>query len=524
MNTLKHLFSAFNLLILTSSSLAQTTPSVWPITSVELYQTGAMVEHSDSVRFEGEDLKLKVSGLGVNINRQSIQVDLPNGIVLESLSYKIVESDNLNKGKLKSVNDSIVLLKFQKQMFEALLHTLNEEKAFLQANREIGSDQEVLLVDDLIEMADFLRERNQDLGLEILDVQLDISSLEKKIEILKREREFLNSQGKGHDGVATLHLSNISSNSTTEYLSLRYLTNEASWSTNYSLYFEEGEVFVKRHAKVQQNTGVDWTEVDVELVSGRPQKSLKPNGFESWIIEEDRSIARVDLDDSQSVAYRASSDDIELDKSTSFAGDTRFRFEVDEAVNLKSSSYSVKVDIENFTLEGDVEYYAVPAINSSAYAIIRCSEWSDKRLMNGRAEVVSSNSYLGWYHLRVPIVGDTLDVNLGADPHVLCSRSLKAESSTVKRFAGKNQVVQTWELAVENTHSDTTKVNLADKLPKVKNVDADIEITTTTNDGGLIDSAKNEISFDIELAPLERTTVTYVLTVTYPSSMNLKNL
>jgi uncharacterized protein (TIGR02231 family) len=285
-------------------------------------------------------------------------------------------------------------------------------------------------------------------------------------------------------------------------------------------------VFVKRHAIVQQKTGIDWSEVDVELVSGRPQKSLKPNGFESWVIEEDIIATMIDSDASHSGAYRASSEEIELevDKSTSFAGDTRFRFEVDEAVNLKSSFYSVKVDVESFTLEGDVEYYAAPAINSSAYAIVRCNEWSDKRLMSGRAEVVSSNSYLGWYHLRVPIVGDTLDVNLGADPHVLCSRSLKAESSTVKRFAGKKQVVQTWELAVENTHSDTIKVNLADKLPKAKNSDADIEITTTTLDGGAIDSAKNEISFDVELAPLERRTVTYVLTVTYPSSMNLKNL
>ena len=170
-------------------SVAQ-TPEVWPISSVDIYQSGALIEHSDSVNFRGEKLELIVAGIATGINRNSIQVDLPNGIVLESINYKRVASDNPHTLAMKSISDSISLLKFQKQMYQALLHTLNEERAFLQANRKIGSDQEVLLVDDLIEMADFLRERNQDLGLEILDVNLDITTAESKIkDVEKRKSE-----------------------------------------------------------------------------------------------------------------------------------------------------------------------------------------------------------------------------------------------------------------------------------------------------------------------------------------------
>ena len=136
--------------------------------------------------------------------------------------------------------------------------------------------------------------------------------------------------------------------------------------------------------------------------------------------------------------------------------------------------------------------------------------------------MVTSNTYLGWYNLLLPIVGDTLDVNLGNDPYVMCSRELLSESSTVKRFAGKKQVVQTWELSVENSHSDIISVSLEDKLPRTNN--SDIVISVVTEDGGIVHSASNEISFEFELSPFERRTVTYVLTVTYPSSMSLKNL
>ena len=501
-------------------SVAQ-TPEVWPISSVDIYQSGALIEHSDSVNFRGGKLELIVAGVATGINRNSIQVDLPNGIVLESMNYKRVASDNPHTLAIKSISDSISLLKFQKQMYQALLHTLNEERAFLQANRKIGSDQEVLLVDDLIEMADFLRERNQDLGLEILDVNLDITTAESKIQDLEKRKNELTNSGGGVEGEIHLLLTNVSRNTKTEFVTLRYMTSKAGWTPQYSLYYEEGEVFVKRQAQVQQKSGIDWNGVEVSLLSGRPAESLMPNDFEDWIIEQDSpSYVRA------GISYDAMEDEevIEFDKSASFAGDTKYSFSIEGPVNLKNFGNTRKFEIGDFILEGEIEYYAAPAINSSSYAMVKCSDWADKKLMPGRANVVSSNSYLGWYHLNIPVVGDTLDVNLGNDTHVLCSRQLSAESSSSKRFGGKKEVIQTWELAIENTHSDTIKVRLADKLPRVQNRNADISISAASTDGGVVDSATNEIGFNLVLAPLERRVVTYVLTVSCPSSMSLKNL
>ena len=68
-------------------AIAQTSHTVWPITSVDLYQSGAMIEHSDAVEFDGKSLKLNIRGIATGINRNSIQVDLPIGIVLESFCF-----------------------------------------------------------------------------------------------------------------------------------------------------------------------------------------------------------------------------------------------------------------------------------------------------------------------------------------------------------------------------------------------------------------------------------------------------
>ena len=234
-------------------SLAQTN-GFWPITSVDLYQRGAIVQHSDSVLFEGKMAEVVIDGLATNIDRQSFQVELPNGIILDGLNFKTIQFENTENNGLKSLNDSIHLLKFQIQIFESMLITLNEERAFLQANRKIGSSQEVLLVDDLIEMADFLRERNQNLGLDILDVHTDINNAQKQLDKLKKRKSLIKISGSDLSGRLTLNLSNVSANSRTEYITIKYLTTEASWTTKYNLYLEEGEVFVKRQASIEQNS------------------------------------------------------------------------------------------------------------------------------------------------------------------------------------------------------------------------------------------------------------------------------
>ena len=53
-------------------------------------------------------------------------------------------------------------------------------------------------------------------------------------------------------------------------------------------------MFVKRQASIEQNSGIDWNDVNLELISGHPEKSLKPNGFEDWVIEESSKFTHVD--------------------------------------------------------------------------------------------------------------------------------------------------------------------------------------------------------------------------------------
>jgi hypothetical protein len=287
------------------------------------------------------------------------------------------------------------------------------------------------------------------------------------------------------------------------------------------VFYEEGEVFVKRNASISQDSGVDWSGVDVVLVSGRPASSLAAEQFEDWVLESQPQAESIRI---SAVMMDVDGAGARLDGNHSFAGNARYSFPLETPVVIGGEGHSVRVEIDDFILGGDIRYYAAPAVNAEAYANVRCADWLGNELMMGMAQVMAGNSYLGSFNLKVPTVGDTLVLPLGADPHVLCSREMKGESSSSSFFGGKREVVQTWELSVENSHTDSITVNLVDKLPRPRSLDGKIEVSAVASDSGVVNDITHEVEYLLKLAPLERRTVTLVITVRYPSSVNIDNL
>ena len=185
------------------SSSAQTSFSL-PISSVEIHQDGARIVHSGPVQLKTTVCTIEISDLAHDLDFNSISIDMPEGSSLESISFDVRARPSSHTNELSMVLESLSKLDVKTRMLEAVLHTYKEEQLFLSANRSIGSSQEVLLVDDVIEMADFLRERNQSLALDILDVSLDIESLELESAELEARKTALELVGSDLEGVITL--------------------------------------------------------------------------------------------------------------------------------------------------------------------------------------------------------------------------------------------------------------------------------------------------------------------------------
>jgi len=528
----KHFF-AFLALVFINQTLVSSQDvesEIWPVTSVAIHEAGAHVSHTGLVSFTGSTVEVEVRGVAADILASTIKVNLQPGVTLQSMSCEVVSHSGVRSESLEEVSLAIDSLDKQVRVFEVEINTLLEEIQFLKANRKIGSHQEVLLVDDVIEMADFLRERNLDIGLEILYAEISVKSLKENLTKLLQIKNELISLGADKEGVVHMTLTHVASKPKTSLVTFSYLTPSASWSPEYEVNYDGSSVTFQRNAVVVQSSGIDWKGADIVLVSGKPSGSLSPAAFDDWIVSIN-SQSNISIRGARSNStflnidgmHIRNDDDVEEFQDDTFAGSARYHFTVKPHTVINGDGKPVRVEINEFKLPGDVRFYAVPAVSSEGYATVRCPDWLGNDLMKGWAQVVSGNSYLGNFLMELPTVGDTLILPLGANPHVLCSRELKAEDSKSSVFAGKKTVVQTWDLTVENDSDDYISVDLVDKIPRTLVRESDVELTVDVSEGGVVDFINNEVVFPLNLEPFEKKVVTVVLTVKYPSSAKINN-
>jgi len=517
---------SFFLLCLISSS-AQTSFSL-PISSVEIHQKGARIVHSGPVQLSTTVCTIEISDLSHDLDFNSISIDLPSGSSIEAIHFEVRNRLSSQTNELSVVLESLSKLDVKTRMLEAVLHAYKEEQLFLSANRSIGSSQEVLFVDDIIEMADFLRERNQSLSLDILDVSLDIESLELESAELESRKVALELVGSDLEGVLTLDIKNTIVYKSNQNLTIKYLTPSAHWGPEYEVNFSSDGILVKRYASIAQASGLSWSSVPLTLFSGRPSGSLAPSPFLNWILTTSsgyRMIACPSFGDiEEEISPNTTSQtSTKFQLTSSYIGKTRYRFELESTSIIASDGTPTRVEIDAFPLQGNFRYFATPALNSEAYTTVRIADWSGHKLMDGKAQIIVDNTYLGSFPLQLPVIGDTLVMSLGSNPHVLCSRELSEEFSN-STFLSRKKVTSTWILAVENTLADSISVDLIDALPQSSTREGDIDIVISASPSGEIDLINHLVTYPLELAPGERREVFLTINVTYPRRSILRGL
>ncbi|MDG2310764.1 MAG: DUF4139 domain-containing protein, partial [Flavobacteriales bacterium] len=297
------------------------------------------------------------------------------------------------------------------------------------------------------------------------------------------------------------------------------------WSPEYEVNFSSDGILFKRFASVAQSSGLPWNALPLTLVSGRPSGALKPRPFGEWALSTDASSRRPSFSKSnpgklanrQMDAYYVE----ESQEDVSFVGKTRHRFELESSPVISGDGMPSRVEIDSFYLEGEIRYFAAPAINTEAYSTARIKDWSGNKLMNGKAQIIADNAYLGSVSLDLPVIGDTLVLSLGANPNVLCSRELSQKDSKAS-FLSRKKVISTWVLAVENFQTDSISVDLVDAIPYAMTNEGDIEVNVEVSEGGRVDRINHQVVFPLILAPNERKDVSVVITVTYPRNHKLK--
>jgi len=518
------------------------------ITGVTVFLSGAQVTREASVSLPAGSRTIVFENLTQYINKSSLQIKANNdAITILSVGHKVnYLKSHENDQRIAVLKDSLEKIRFKLDIRNSHQIVYKEEKTMLLANKSIAGEQNGVDIEDLMEMADFYRERLQEIETKLLDIKTSKGNLNKIVSRLNKELKNANSpQGSYTSDVIVKVAAKVKS--TTKF-ELSYITNNASWTPKYDIRTKDinKPIALTYKAEIAQNTGFDWKKVNIKLSTGNPSiKNTQPvvspwhlAYYNEYKAKKNRAKGRTQ----NAQAYAEESDDYsnqgssleDYDKmfyseglsSADFTSVTQSNvnttFKIALPYTIKSNGESELIEIQNYDLPVGYQYFSAPKTDKDAFLLANIIEWGDYYLLPGYANVYFEGTYIGESYLNTNTTDDTLAVSMGRDKGIVITREKIKDFCKNARFAGKKKSTRGYEIKVRNNKPKAIEIEIVDQIPlsKIK----EIEVEVLENSSAEYDETTGKLIWKLTIQPGEIAEVSFKFQVKYPKDKNLSNL
>ncbi|TNE53796.1 MAG: mucoidy inhibitor MuiA family protein [Bacteroidetes bacterium] len=541
------------------------------IKKVKLFLTAGQMYHQAKVQLKKGRNKLVFTGISVYANPQSIQFTSGSTYKLISFSTEMdfLAAEQFNP-RIVGLKDSLLFYKEKIQENEDLSSSFETELSVMRTNQALKGANQNLTVSQIKEAATYYRTRTLEINRELSKLRREKQDLREKQTAVRRQLTELNfrENARSNQVIVLLDVPNDAPMN----CELNYLVSDCGWAASYDLSAQDvrQKINLKYKAKVYNNTGNDWKDVDLTLSTADPNLSASSPELNPWYIGSDgfykrslkksgyiapmnvqqnyRSNVQRDMDIANQRAYDNWMLDGEGQEKTvhgvnksleqSFRSElntgrntpVRFEnieiseltaeFEIPESFSCPSDAKPYVVDVKELNLDATFSYITVPKLDHGAFLIAKIIGWQELNLMPGPTNVYFAGQYVGVSNIDTRNVSDTLALSFGRDSKVTVMRKLKSEMSTKKVVGNSMKESFAYEIAVRNNRDVPVKIVIYDQIPVSKS--SDIDVISTSYEGAEKDDETGEVVWEYTLAPGEVKSVQLSYTVKHPKDMGLR--
>ena len=496
---------------------AQSKKVDWRLDHVTCHEVGAVLTFNTTLNGTANAQSIRLSGLPSDVDVANAQIALPEGMRL--ISTKRFAADADMDAAISRQEKQVEAQRLALDLEKALLAALNQEQAFLEANRNIAGN-DILLVDDVEEMRNYIVERHEALELERVDLKSNIRGLER---LLADEEAALAALLAGAQTPShTLEL--VISGRGGGDAEVSVATQQAGWVSSYDLAWneKEGALEVGRYAQVIQTTGTDWRNVELELRTGRPL------GMTS------RTQERPKLHTSEEVAFGGYCANVqwvnsglrdEKARALVLGGQgalaSNWSMSPSGRVSISGTGAVARVWLDDQVMSAQTHWRAHPSTSEAAIRSCSTSDWMGVRMLSGEGRVFDGRVMMGVLPVNMPAWGDSLHIELGFDDLVRATSSLKREQSGTKKSSGKRLVEQVRNVRVYNDGQTDATVDVVEAIPTGEGWS--MEVTATH--GGVWDMENGQVQWtNVSVSSKASWEAEVVVRITLPKGGNVIGL
>ena len=475
------------LLVSPFTMVAQQKQTGWKLNHVVCHEVGAVLTFDGLIEAEGATWTTILGDLPSDVAVANAQIELPQGMQLIAVN-KVVGESRL-AAEVAGLQTQVEARRLALDLERALLMGLDQERAFLEENRDIGGS-EILLVDDVEEMRAYIALQHESLSLRRVDLMANIRGLEKALVQAESDLESLTRRASNPSHSLELVVTGTGKGQAR----VSVATQLAGWVSSYDMSWNEEsrQLGIGRFARLVQTTGLDWENVRLELRTGKPlgfsgQRDVKPKLMSRNDVSSGGYCANVQWVNSglQDAAAR------QLVLQGQGAMASNWSMGSGKRVSISGGGDVARIWLDEHVVEASAHWEARP--NTSESAIRTCSTraWMELHMLSGESRMFHDNTMVGVLPLNMPAWGDSLHVELGFDNLVRATTKLATDQSGTRKMSGKRVVQQQRLVQVYNDGKGVATVDVVEELPSGEGW----EIEVTASNGGTWDAASGEITW-----------------------------
>jgi hypothetical protein len=489
------------------------------ITAVTVYQGNALVTREVTVPEGVGPMELIVSPLPPQTIASSPYAEGNDGIRILNTRYRTVAIKEDTREEVRKLESQLRQLQSEVQRVAADIKLTAEQMQFLTklegftaVTMQHLADKGVLNSDSTINLAKFVMTSRGERAKEAVALQQKLQDLNEQVEFTKRQLAERTAGVARTERIAVITIDKA--NAAAGTLRLNYLVDAVVWRPQYKLRAGKGNepVQLEYLAGVQQQTGEDWTNVNISLSTAQPllnaappdlrmlevtvvpinaprQVAAAPGGNvykelksraegqrgQVQMLQNSSSWSEVGkfINDAaaceQTGELLASQEEVlslnrELAAGLTMTEGPSVTYKLRGQLSLPSRNDEQILEVTRLQLTPDYYYKAVPVLTPHVYRQADLVNKSEYVLFPGEATMYIGTDFVGHMQLPLVAIGKPFAVSFGADPQVQIQRTLVNKNRVT---SGGNQVLTfDYQLLVHSYKSEPVKLQVWDRLPK----------------------------------------------------------
>lgn len=253
------------------------------ITDVTVFITGAQVTRSASVQLNAGKTHLVFTGLTALLKKESLEITGKGNFKILSINHQIeYDYSEASTEKVESLKQQIEEIKREVEDFNSKLYVIQKEIQIIESIEKHSSQLDTLDISLILKAQEVYHQQLNQLKMEQLQYQRNIKDLNVKQTQLSAQLNGL--KIKKSNPRSEIHVMVSSKKSQNAKFNLSYYVINARWYPEYNIRVKDvnSPFSLDYKAKINQQTGEDWNNVNLTLSTNEPNKTSQKPKLNKW--------------------------------------------------------------------------------------------------------------------------------------------------------------------------------------------------------------------------------------------------